>query len=60
MLLHKLFNVTLMVLYHYLIIFTDYIAERGIDPLVYAKTFLGQEALKRLLQNQSAKSCIER
>ncbi|CAM1306704.1 Uncharacterised protein g4438 [Pycnogonum litorale] len=38
----------------------DYIADRGIDPLVYARYYLGEDALNRLLSQSLTKSCIER
>ncbi|XP_019625578.1 PREDICTED: uncharacterized protein LOC109470921 [Branchiostoma belcheri] len=38
----------------------DYIADRGIDPVVYAHVCLGENAKQRLLETQQAKECIER
>lgn len=39
---------------------TPYIADRGIDPLVYSLVYLGEESMKRLLNLPSAKKCIDR
>ncbi|CAH1258238.1 Hypp1979 [Branchiostoma lanceolatum] len=38
----------------------DYIADRGIDPVVYADVCLGEDAKQRLLGSHQAKECIER
>ena len=37
-----------------------YIADRGIDPIVYSIVYLGEDATRRLLQLPAAKECIER
>ena len=39
---------------------TSYIADRGIDPLVYALVYLGEENMTRLLNLPSCKECINR
>lgn len=39
---------------------TSYIADRGIDPLVYALVYLGEDSMKRLLNLPSCKECINR
>ncbi|XP_035673971.1 uncharacterized protein LOC118414202 [Branchiostoma floridae] len=38
----------------------DYIADRGIDPVVYAAVCLGNDAKQRLMGTNQAKECIER
>lgn len=39
---------------------TPYIADRGIDPVVYALLYLGDGSMKRLLNLPSTKECIDR
>lgn len=39
---------------------TSYIADRGIDPIVYALLYLGRESMARLLNLPSCKECIDR
>ena len=39
---------------------TPYIADRGIDPLIYSLVYLGEESMKRLSKLPSAKECINR
>lgn len=39
---------------------TSYIADRGIDPLVYSQLYLGEDSMKRLLNLPSTKECIDR
>ena len=39
---------------------TSYIADRGIDPLVYALVYLGEDSMKRLLNLPSCKECVDR
>lgn len=39
---------------------TSYIADRGIDPLIYALVYLGEESMQRLLNLPSSKECINR
>ena len=38
----------------------SYIADRGIDPLVYALVYLGKDSMKRLLNLPSSQECINR
>lgn len=39
---------------------TPYIADRGIDPIVYSLLYLGEDSMKRLLSLPSSKECINR
>ena len=39
---------------------TSYIADRGIDPVVYSQLYLGESSMKRLLNLPSTKECINR
>ena len=39
---------------------TPYIADRGIDPVVYSQLYLGEGSMKRLLNLPSTKECINR
>lgn len=39
---------------------TPYIADRGIDPLVYSLMYLGENSMKRLLSLPSSQECISR
>jgi len=39
---------------------TPYIADRGIDPLIYSLLYLGEESMKRLSNLPSTKECINR
>lgn len=39
---------------------TPYIADRGIDPLVYSLMYLGENSMKRLLSLPSSQECLSR
>lgn len=39
---------------------TSYIADRGIDPLVYALVYLGEDSMKKLLDLPTCKESISR
>lgn len=39
---------------------TPYIADRGIDPLVYSLMYLGENSMKRLLSLPSSQECVNR
>lgn len=39
---------------------TSYIADRGIDPLVYALVYLGEDSMKKLLDLPTCKESINR
>ena len=38
----------------------SYIADRGIDPLVYSTVYLGEESTRKLLNLPSTRECINR
>lgn len=38
----------------------SYVCDRGIDPLIYCKMYLGQERLNQLLNTEEADECLQR
>ena len=38
----------------------SYISDRGVDPLIYCKMYLGEERLNELLNVKEAMECLER
>jgi predicted ATPase len=38
----------------------SYIGDRGLDPIIYCKMYLGEEWFQRIMSTLEAKECIER
>ena len=39
---------------------TPYISDRGLDPIIYCKMYLGEEWLQKIMNSIEAKECIKR
>lgn len=38
----------------------SYISDRGLDPIIYCQTYLGEEWFKKIIKTKEAEECIKR
>lgn len=39
---------------------TSYISDRGLDPIIYCKMYLGEEWFRKIMNTKEAEECIKR